>query len=141
MESERSGGGIVWLACLWCRWLAAQRAVGPDCVVLVPPASGQHSRLQQRVKELGVQQLVSELPFEGFDVTVLSRAAGFDRQRRQSHSLQPVANCVCGEVSPVVGQDIAFGSSPNDQVAQSIHNSLAVEFPCRIDRQAFSRVP
>ena len=48
----------------------AKRAVRPDRVVLPAPHLDQYLYLLQRVKDLQVKKLVSELPVEAFGVTI-----------------------------------------------------------------------
>ncbi len=53
-----------------CRRELSERAVRADVVVLVPPAFDQHSGLLERVEDLAVEQLVSELADQRLDVAV-----------------------------------------------------------------------
>ena len=50
----------------------------PDRIVMVSPAFDEHLGLLQRVEDLSIEQLVSELPIEGLVEPVLPRASGLD---------------------------------------------------------------
>ena len=51
----------------------AERAVRPDGVVVFAPALDQDLRLQQRVEDFAVEQLVAQLAVEALAVAVLPR--------------------------------------------------------------------
>ncbi len=58
------------------RWSISQSTVGPDCIVLLPPALYQDLGLLQGVENLAVEQLVPELPIKALVVTVLPGLPG-----------------------------------------------------------------
>jgi hypothetical protein len=60
--------------------------VWPDGVVVLAPAFGQHSQFFDRVEDLAVEELISELGVEALAVAVLPGRAGFDVQRLGSGS-------------------------------------------------------
>ena len=52
----------------------------PRSVVMFPPSLDQQLRLKHGVKELAVQQLISEFAIEDFDRTVFPRTTRLDEQ-------------------------------------------------------------
>src|ERR1039458_4936418 len=66
---------------LRCRWPRAERRVRPFRVVFHPPPLSQNLCLLQRVKNLAVQELISQLPVEALTVPVLPRTPRLDVQR------------------------------------------------------------
>lgn len=52
-----------------------------DRVVLDSPPFDQYFCLQKRVEDLSIEQFISQLSVEGFDIAILPRAAWFDVQR------------------------------------------------------------
>lgn len=70
--------------------------------VVVPAALPDQDRsFFQRVEDLRVQQLVSELAVETFAVTVLPSAARFDEQRADIQPLEPISDGVGVELRSV----------------------------------------
>src|ERR1035441_7149804 len=67
---------------LWSRWPVAQRRVRPLRVVFHPPSLRQNLCLLQRVKNLSVKELISQLPVEALTVPVLPWAPRLDIQRQ-----------------------------------------------------------
>ena len=64
----------------------AEGTMGSNLVVFPSPAFNQNLRLQQSVKDLEVQQLVSELSIETLDISILPGAPRFDVERPDTHS-------------------------------------------------------
>ena len=60
-----------------------------DVIVVLSPPGGQHSGLLYSCKDLAVEQFVSELPVEAFDVSVLPGAPTFDEQRAYAQPREP----------------------------------------------------
>ena len=58
------------LHAFWHRWTVAEGAVGPDGVVVMPPALDQDLRLAEGVEDLPVEQLIPETGVEAFAVAV-----------------------------------------------------------------------
>ena len=55
----------------YLKMLSWSRIMGSDVIVVPSPPGGQHSGLRDSCKDLAVEQFVSELPVEAFDVSVL----------------------------------------------------------------------
>ena len=65
------GGPLVYRHhAFWRRWTVAEGAVGPDGVVVMPPALDQDLRLAEGVEYLPVEQLIPETGVEAFAVAV-----------------------------------------------------------------------
>jgi hypothetical protein len=67
-----------------------QRRVRSPRVVLHSPLLYHHLRFFQRVENLPIQTLISQLPVKTFAVAVLPRASGFNVQRPGSYLAQPL---------------------------------------------------
>src|SRR5271156_140792 len=70
-----------WQDSLWCRWPVAQRRMRPLRVIFHAPPLRQNLGLLQRVKNLAVQELISQLAVEALAIPVLPRTSGLDVQR------------------------------------------------------------
>ena len=89
-----------------------------ELVVFPSPALNEHSGLGECVKDLSVEQLVSELSIKRFVVAVLPRTSGFNEQGLGSDALQPLANGRGGELRPVVRTDPLRDTSIDEQLGQ-----------------------
>jgi hypothetical protein len=66
------------------------------------PHLNQYLRLLQRVKDFSIQQFVSHLAIEGFNVAVLPGTAWLDVQRSDLKPLQPVPDSFGDEFRAIV---------------------------------------
>ena len=71
----------MWLDGLWGRRPVAERTMGSDPVVGLPPAFNDHLRFPAGVEAFPIRQLVAQLAIEALDIAVLLRASWFERQR------------------------------------------------------------
>lgn len=104
----------------------AHCAAGGD-YTLLPPPFHKHLRLQERIENLPVQQLVPQLSVEALDVTVLPRASRLDEECLDSHLLEPFpyhrrgepprANSCRGDISPTIDLKLLPFASPTAFVA------------------------
>ena len=58
--------------------MVAKLAVRPDAVVVPSPVLDEHLRFLKGVEDLCIQEFISELAIEGFDIAVLPGTTGFD---------------------------------------------------------------
>ena len=58
-------------------------------VVFSPPGFCHNPRLENRIEDLPVQEFVSQLAVEGFDIPVLPGTSRLDEERLHSQALQP----------------------------------------------------
>src|ERR1700722_14913223 len=79
-----------WKDGLRCRWPVAQRRERTLRVVFHPPSLRQSLYLLQRVKDLAVQELISQLPVETLTVPVLPRTPRLDIQHPRAHFSPPL---------------------------------------------------
>jgi hypothetical protein len=75
--------------------------VGPDGVLVNPPAFSQNLHLLERVKDLTVQKLVVQLRVEAFTVPVLPWTAGFNLASRCTRIHQPLLEIVGYELRAI----------------------------------------
>ena len=78
----------------------------PDRIVVVSPAFDEHLGLLQRVEDLSIEQLVSELPIEGLVEPVLPWASGLDEQGFDTDPPQPRSDCIRRELRAIIGSDV-----------------------------------
>ncbi len=97
-----------------CRGAIAKRGVGPDGVVVNPPAFSQDLHFLERVEDLTVEELVAQLRVEAFTVPVLPWAAGFDIECLCSRIRQPLPQIFGYELRAIVRTDMLWNapSSP-----------------------------
>jgi hypothetical protein len=114
--------------------------VRPDLVVVPPPSFDKHFSLLQRVEDFPVQQLIPELAVEALVEAVLPRAPGLDEERLHIDRVEPFTDRLGGELTPVVGSDVARGASVNEQLGQSIQHIVGSQMPGDVDRQALPGV-
>ena len=73
-----------------------------DVIVLPSPPGGQHPGFVHGREDLSIEQFVSELPVEAFDVSVLPGATTFDEERLDTQPGEPGSNSPGYELRPVV---------------------------------------
>ena len=66
------------------------------------PHLDQNLRLAQRVEDFPIQELVSELPIEALDVTILLRASGGDVPGLHIYTIKPITHRMGGELAALV---------------------------------------
>ena len=82
-------------------------------VVALAPVIDDDARLQQRLEDLAVEDLVAQGPVEPLHERVLLRAALLDEGDRDSLLGQPVDQRAGDELPPIVRtQDLGFASLP-----------------------------
>ena len=119
-------------------WSVPRRAVRPKRVVLFSPPFDQGLRFPQRVEDLSLEQLVSQLSVERLDVTVLPGASRLDEESFDVQSLEPIANGFSCEFRSVVGADVLRSPSPGEQFGESMKHVAASKTTSDIDREALS---
>src|SRR6266568_9606704 len=82
------------------RRFVTQRRVRTLRVVFHPPPLRQYLRLLQRVKNLAVQELISQLAVEALAIPVLPRTPGLDVQRLRPQLSQPLPQLLSNELRP-----------------------------------------
>ena len=71
-------------------------------VVVLTPTLDQHLRLQQRVEDLAIQKLITQLAVEGLHVAVLPRTTRLDVQRLDIQPCQPAPHSIGRELRSVI---------------------------------------
>src|SRR5262249_12909893 len=84
----------------------AQRAVGPNRVVLLPPGLRYHPRLQHAGELFPLQQLIPQPAVERLRVPVLPRRLGLDVQPAHPAARQPLPDGSRDELRAVVAADV-----------------------------------
>ena len=127
--SRIGGGGLI-----------IQGAVDAVVVVVESPAVDHPTGLLPTQEQLPVQQLVTQLAVERFDVAVLPWAALGDEQRLHIGTLQPTTNRLGHELWTVVAANVLRHATYREQVLQNADHVLGRERTAHFDRQTLTRV-
>lgn len=107
------------------RRLVPQGRVRSHSVVAISPPLDQHLGLLQRAEDFAVEQFVTQLPVEAFNVPVLRRAPRLDDQRLDADPAQPVPTFLCRNSGPLSPR--MWSGTPrvaNSHVSRSSKSSL-----------------
>jgi hypothetical protein len=86
-------------------------------VVVDPEVLGQHLGLEERLEDLPVEELVSELAVERLDEGVLPGTAGFDVARARVREPAPVSERISLQLGAVVrAQELRSPACPGDDL-------------------------
>ena len=108
-----------------------------DRVVVNPPAFGQDLYLLQRVKDLSVQELISELRIEALAVAVLPGTSGFDIKRLCTSIRQPFSQVFRDELRAIVRPDMFWNALHHHDIGQRLDHFGAAPATFWTDQQAF----
>src|ERR1039457_1168070 len=125
---------------LRCRWPVTQSRVGPLRVVFHAPPLRQNLCLLQRVKDLAVQELISQLPVEALAVPVLPRTPRLDVQRPRAHFAQPLPQLLGNKLRPIVRTYVLWYPAYQHHIRQRFDHLQTPQAPCHSQRQTFPRV-
>ena len=78
----------------------------------------------QRVEDLSVEELVTELAVKTLDVAVLPWRARLDEERVHRHPPKPIANDSGSELGAVVAPDVLGCPTLNEQLGQAVEDVL-----------------
>lgn len=84
--------------CFGCRWLVAQRRVGPHGVVMLSPVFVDDFRLLEHIEDFAVEQFVMELRVEAFAITVFPGTARHDVGGFGPDCCDPLPECLGDEL-------------------------------------------
>jgi hypothetical protein len=94
----------------------------PNGVVVPAPLFDQHLCLLECIEDFSVQQLIAELPVEGFVVAVFPWAAGFDVKCIHPNTPQPLPNGLGCELTAVVGTNMVGHTTVNKKIGEKIQH-------------------
>jgi len=112
----------------------------PHRVVVSPPAIDQDLRFTKCVKDLTVEQLVTQLAVEALNKPVLPRTPRLDVQCRHPHIAQPVSDRFGCKLSTVVRADVLWDTSRCHEPCESLKHIAVAEIPRHINRKALPRM-
>jgi hypothetical protein len=75
-------------------------------VVMAPPILDQYLGFFQRIEDLPIEQLITQLAIEALDIAILPGAALLDEQRTNVEVREPVTYLLSGEFCAVVEADV-----------------------------------
>src|SRR3954463_2938575 len=122
----------------WCGRLVAQGRVWAAGVVVPPPALDDDLGLGQRVEDLTVEQLVTELAVEALAVAVLPGATGLDVGSLRPHRGDPLADDLGDELRAVVGADVLRHAAQDEQVREHVDDVDRAQLAADPDCQALT---
>ncbi len=67
-------------------------------IVVPSPSLDKDLRLVDSIKDLTIEQFISQLPIEGLDIAVLPRTSRCDVQGLDADLLQPLPDIISGEL-------------------------------------------
>ena len=109
-------------------------------VVVPPPVLDEHLSFLEGVEDLGIEQFVSELAIERFDVAILPGAAGFDKEWVDLESFEPVSDSCSTKLGTVIGTDMFRWSMLPKQVSEGGNDIIRAELSLHGDSQALFAV-
>ncbi len=99
----------------------------PELVVVPSPTLDKHICLLERVEDLSIQQLVSELSVEALVVAVLPRAPRLDEERFHIDPAEPLTDRLGGELRAVVGADVIRWAAVCEQVREKVQHIVCAD--------------
>jgi len=105
-------------------------------IVLLPPALDEDLGLQERIKNLTVEKLVTELSVERFVVAVFPWAAWLDVERFHADLFQPFPYDLCGKLRPVVRPNEVGHTPENKKLRQATKHVIGIQLAGNVDGQA-----
>lgn len=125
---------------IWRWWSITKSTVRPDRIVLSSPHLDHDLCLLQRIEDLSCKQLISHLPIERLNVSILPWASGFDEQRLDFKPAQPGAHFLGGELRAIIRPQVYGDASFTKQLGQHLQNILVSEAACDTHGQTFPSV-
>jgi hypothetical protein len=112
--------------------------VRPECIVFYSPPFDEYLGLPERVKDLAIQQFVSEFPVEAFAIAVLPRTAGFDIEGSHSGICKPLAYCLSSEFRAVVRSDMLWWPMGHEEICEAMEHVIGFEVSFHNNGETFS---
>src|ERR1022692_823278 len=107
-----------------------QRRMRPHRVVLHSPLFDHYLCLLQRVEDLSIQALISQLAVEALTVPVLPGTARFDVQRLGSYCRQPLPQSFRNKLGPIVRSYVFRDTLHQHHIRQRLDQVVTVQPPC-----------
>ena len=105
--------------------MVPQRTVRTNGVVLPTPTLNQDLGFQQGIKDLSVQQFITQLAVETLHVAVLPGTARLNEQRLHTHFGEPLPHAPRRKLRTVVAPQIGWHATTNKQIAQAFQHLFA----------------
>ena len=110
--------------------------MGPEGVVFHSPPFDEYLGFFQGVKDLAIQQFVSEFTVEAFTVAVFPGAARFDVEGWYACSFEPLAYCLGGEFRAVIRSDMLEWFMGHEEMREAMEHVIGVEPSLHQDGEA-----
>src|SRR3982750_1879608 len=121
------------------RWPITQGRMRAHAVVTPPPALDDDPGLLQGVKDLPIQQFISQPGIERLHIPVLPRRAWGNVRRLGSHRRNPPLHGFGHELGTIVGTDVARHAAQDEQVREHVDDVDGLELAIHPDGQALVR--
>ena len=106
---------------------------------MTTPAFDDDFRLHQVVEQFDVQAFIAQFSVEGFVVSVLPRAAGFNVERLGADAAEPLPDGLGPELAAIIAAYMIGDSASDHQIAENFKDVLAVEASSDLDRETLTR--
>src|SRR5262247_1691147 len=111
--------------------------MGPDRIVMAPPAFDDDLSFVEGVEDLAIEQLITQASVEALDVAVLPRTAPLDIGNLGADSGDPSLDSLGDELRSVVGPDVTGNAAQDEQIGENVDDIDCFELAGDTDRQAF----
>jgi len=103
---------------------------------VLTPAFNDEPRLGQRVEDLAVEQLISQLAVEALAIAVLPGNTGLDERRLCAHRGNPLPHGPSDEFRAIFQADMPGRPAQNEQIGQYIDRIRRLQLPGDPDSEA-----
>jgi hypothetical protein len=109
-------------------------------IVVTSPAFDEDLGFVQRIEEFPVQQFISQFAIKRFDIAVLPRAAGLNKQGLDTHALSPVPHRVGSEFGGVIRTNMRGDSAVDKELGQAGEHIVRPQTARNLNRQTLPSV-
>ena len=120
--------------------MSAAGAMGSNGIVHPPPLLDKDDSLWQRVEDLSVQELVSQLSVKAFVVSVFPRTSRRDVERLHTEPAEPATHELRCELRPIVRTKMLRRTVLGEEFGQDLEHVVGSDLTTDLDRQALPRV-
>jgi hypothetical protein len=110
--------------------------VGSEGIVFYSPPFDEYLRLPECVKDLSIQQFVSELTVETFTVAVFPGTPWFDIEGSYPCTVKPLAYSLGSEFRAVIRSDMFRWPMGHEEIGQAMEHVISDEFSVNHDSEA-----
>ena len=109
--------------------------MGPDPVVVPAPVFGDDLSFLERIKDLAIQEFISQFAVETLAVTVFPGAPRHDVSSLRAHSAEPVSEDFGDHFWAIITANIFRYSALDHDVGQDVDDIARTDASCDVDGQ------